>query len=462
MFSAFRQDSKFYKTLALIAFPIAGQSLISFSLSVTDTFFLGLIGESEIAAATFANSPFFILTLIIFGTQSGASVLISQYHGKGDRDTINQVVGIASIIAFIIALGFALVTFLFPYEIMSFFTKSHHLRVLAAEYMTIASFAFPISVFSQMLFSAHRSMGNATTGFIFSLITAILNVVLNSIFIFGLLGFPRMEVAGAALGTLIARIVEFFIAVVYSRKSTFYKVDFAKYFRPSRKITKDYVHYAGPVVLNELFWGTASALYPIVYDKFGEEVVAAYSIGVNVERLFAVFGRGVGDAACVMVGGEIGKNNFDKAKSYARTLIGVAVVVGIIMGIALVLSSPFIVDIFEVSDYTKHVLSIFFVILAIRTPFLSLFYTMLIGLMRAGGDTKFGMIVDASSIWICGLGLAFLITSITSNLWIIFISKIIDEMVKSLIISFRMKSGAWINNITVDMPTSFKKDKLSK
>ena len=214
MFTSLRREPGFYKRLFKLSLPMILQNLITFSLGLIDTFMVSQLGNEEMAAVTSANVPVFILTSTIFGVQSGLGILVSQYWGRGDTQSISRALGVASIIGGAITLIPAVLFFCFPVEVMDLLSNRHDLSLLGAPYLRIIGFAFVFNMLSSVYASAMRSVENPTFGMKLFGFSTILNTGLNYLLIFGHGGFPALGVAGAAIATLLARVSEFLICAV--------------------------------------------------------------------------------------------------------------------------------------------------------------------------------------------------------------------------------------------------------
>ena len=448
-FGWLRQEPGFYRRLLSIALPIAGQSLISFSLTVMDTFFLGFVGGQEIAAVTLATAPFFIVTLMLFGFQSGASVLFNQYWGKGDRAAMSRIVGVTLYAGLALALAAALVTFCFPERVIAFFTPDAQLRALAVAYMRPAAFSYPLNVFPQVYAAAMRAMGRAKVGLQLATAAMVLNVGLNAVLIFGLAGMPALGVAGAALGTLLSRAAELVLALLHARFNRTFRLSLRLALRPGRRLTRDFFRYAGPVVTNEVLWGAGTALYPAFFGHMDAAIVAAYSIGTNVQKLFNVLTKGFGDACCVIIGTEIGAGQHGRVRRHSRAILACSVLASLLAGGLLALLAPGLLSLFHIDAATRTVARVLLGMLILRLPLESFNYAAIIGLMRAGGDTRTAMVIDLTTLWVVGVGGTFAACLVPgAPAWLLFLPLLLDEGVKALAAFFRIRGGNWLLDIT--------------
>ena len=275
MLHVFRQPRQFYRELLHLALPIALQNLINYSLALADTMMLGAVGQNEIAGASVVNSSFFVIMLMVFGFQSGASVLISQYYGKGDHKTVSRVMGISFFAAFTLVTAFSLFAFFFPQVLVGIFTNDPVAAELGIRYMRIVAWAYPINIFTQVYVGAQRSMGNAKLGLYIYSSAMVINTFLNYVLIFGKFGAPKLGMEGAAIATVTARCVELLFTLIYCARCRHFRLDLSCAIRPGKTLTRDFVHYATPVVVNETLWGLGTSLLPAIYGRMGTDVLAA-------------------------------------------------------------------------------------------------------------------------------------------------------------------------------------------
>ncbi len=318
MLHVFRQPRQFYRELLHLALPIALQNLINYSLALADTMMLGAVGQNEIAGASVVNSSFFVIMLMVFGFQSGASVLISQDYGKGDHKTVSRVMGISFFAAFTLVTAFSLFAFFFPQVLVGIFTNDPVAAELGIRYMRIVAWAYPINIFTQVYVGAQRSMGNAKLGLYIYSSAMVINTFMNYVLIFGKFGAPKLGMEGAAIATVSARCVELLFTLIYCARCRHFRLDLSCAIRPGKTLTRDFVHYATPVVVNETLWGLGTSLLPAIYGRMGTDVLAAVTISRNMENIANVFAFGVAGAAAVLIGRELGAGKTEGVYSMAR------------------------------------------------------------------------------------------------------------------------------------------------
>ena len=263
MFRHLKRSPAFYRYLWRLSLPMILQNLITFSLGLIDTFMVSQLGNTEMAAVTAANVPVFLLLSIVFGVQSGLGILVSQYWGKKDVDNINRAIGVAALLGTSLVFVLAMVFFLFPVQVMDLLSNEHQLSVLGAPYLRIIGFSYVFNMLSSVYVSAQRSVENPNFGMKVFGCSTVVNTVLNYLLIFGKFGFPMLGIQGAALATLLSRVVEFLICVIAALRSKTIPLRLRCFLRPGISMVRRFVHYASPVVVNELIWGTGTSLLTV-------------------------------------------------------------------------------------------------------------------------------------------------------------------------------------------------------
>jgi putative MATE family efflux protein len=446
------KDKNFYKRLLTIVLPIIGQNLITFSLNFIDIIMLGFLGENELAACSLANMPFFVFILLIFGLTSGCSVLISQYWGKGDNKTINSVLGMGLVFSFVVSFLIFLLVFLFPHQVMGIFTDKPILIALGVRYLKIVAISYVFTAISTTYIAALRSVENPLIGLYLNGAAMIINTFLNWVFIFGNLGAPKMGIEGAALATAIARFLELSAVIVYA---FFFdkrlKISLTTLFKPKIELLKDFIKITTPVVLNETLWSGGIAMYSVVYGRLGADVVAGQTIAGNIDRLFMVFVVALANGCAVLCGKEFGASRFESGYKMAKTFLFLSAIVGLISCIVMLILSPVIVIPFQISKQAKEFAQLFIVCYAILTPIKSFNCTNIVGVLRSGGDVKWALGIDISTLWLVSVPLS-LISAFVFKLPLIYVilAIMLDEIIKVFLGLWRFTSKKWVKNITKD------------
>ena len=457
MLKLFQREKGFYRRLLALAMPILLQNLITNSLGLVDTFMVGTMGQGPLAGVTLANIPVFVVQLMMFGIQSGSSVLISQYRGKGDMGAINRVMGIGMYAAGFIGLVFALIMGFLPSQFMSLFGDDPQVVATAAQYARIVGWSYFFDSFVQVYNGVHRAMGNPKRGLYILGVSMACNTFLNWVLIFGNLGAPRLGVEGAALATLLARVLSCAIALSWAVLDKRFKLDPALLFRPGGEMVRRFVRFATPVMCNETFWGLGTSLFPTIMGHMAgsEEILAAYAIAGNITNLCTVGVFAIAGTAAILVGQEIGSGNADKVYSLGALLNTLAFLFGVVIGaLFLALLHLFIVPVLypifklgpEASDICTLMLTMIFLVMPLR----SMECTNIVGVLRGGGDVKMATLIDLSPLWVVSIPIAAL-SGLVFKLGIfwVYLGIISENMVKAVLGLWRFKTAKWIRDVTL-------------
>lgn len=456
MFEFMKRGKGFYRDLIALALPIIFQNLIMSSLALTDTFMVGVLGEVPMAALTVANTPIFIIQLMVFGLQSGSAVLINQYWGKQDKDAINRVIGIGFYLAGTVSSLFALVMFLFPIKAMSLFSNNEVLIPIAAKYIRIVGFSYILNSITGVYTGAHRGMENPKLGLYIFSVSMVINTFLNWVLIFGKLGAPALGVEGSAIATLISRIIEFIIMVMYAKTNHRFKLNLKSVFKPGKIMLNKFIKYSSPVVLNETLWGTGTALYPTIMGHMSgsTEILAAYTIASNIDKICTVMVGAIAVTAAIITGREIGKGNMDESYDVGSALCMVSVIVGLVIGAMMlvlirIFIAPVVYPFFGLSDKACTIATMMQTITYSLIALRAFNGTNIVGVLRGGGDVLAASIIDVVPLWFFALPMAamcglFLKTDI---LWV-YLAVALESTVKFIMGMWRFRSKKWINDVT--------------
>ena len=457
MFRHLRRGPGFYKRLWTLSLPIILQNLITFSLSLIDTFMVSQLGNAEMAAVTTANVPVFLLISIVFGVQSGLGILVSQYWGSGDVKSINRCLGVACFIGTGITAVLAVMLFLFPVPIMDLLSNEHALSLLGAPYLRIIGFSYVFNMLSSIYASAQRSVENPTFGMKLFGFSTVLNTGLNYLLIFGHLGFPALGVAGAALATLLARMSECLICVVCALRSKTIPLDAGRFLRPGTDMVRRFLKYASPVVVNEAAWGLGNSLLTVIlgYTDNSVEMLAANAVMGNLNRLFLVVCFGLGAATAVLVGKAIGEGqSHGEVMALSQALLGFAVLVGGAVGLTgLVLVPtlfvPVIFPLFKLCGESAAIAAAIAVTSFLALPLHAHSISSITGVLRSGGDVGWSTFLDLAPQWLACLPLTALAALVLkTGIWPIAIAMQAECIIKVPLCTWRINSGKWINDLT--------------
>lgn len=449
-----RLDKKQFLLYAIqLAFPIMIQNLISTLVNSADTIMLGYVSQTAMAASSLANQYTFVLFCFYYGLSAGTSVLCAQYWGKGDKQTVERILGLASRVVILISLIFFSVSFFFPGAIMRLFTSSPETIHEGIRYLRVLSFSFIFMGFSQIFVSALRSVGKVVFPSVIYVVSLLVNVLLNATFIFGLFGLPKLGVIGVALGTVSARVVEAVMCIVYSAVSRDVKIKLENLFRSSGVLFKDFIKISAPAVINDLVWGVAASTFTAILGHIGDDMVAANAVAVMVVNMGAIVCRGFANATTIIVSQTLGENRMEDTKVYASRMLRLTFVVSL-LGCGVILAIRPLMLRFYSDKLTPTALSYLGILMIMTTWRLvgeAVNTCLICGCFRGGGDSKFGMILDTIFMW----GVAVPLMAVAAYvlklppIWVYFVMTL-DELEKMPFIFIHYFKHKWMKNITRD------------
>ena len=443
------EKKQFYKTVAALVMPMAIQNLINVGVTSADVIMLGKVGETVLSASSLAGQIYFIMTLIFFGLTSGAAVLTAQYWGKGDTRTIEKVLGLTLRIGILVSIGFTLAVWMIPVPLMKIFTSEPQVIAEGVKYLKVISFSYTISGITMVYFNIMRSVERVVVATVTYAASLLINVVCNAIFIFGLLGVPAMGIQGAALGTLIARIFEVLVVIVYAWKNDTIHFHFGDLVHRDKLLEGDFARYALPVMVNELAWGAGMAMISALIGHLGSAAVAAHSVTQVSRQLAMVVSMGVASAAAILCGKAIGENREDLAKLYAARFTRLALLLGIAGGGIILIISPIARTFLNLTPQAKSYLGFMMFVMSYFAVGQSMNTTWIVGIFRSGGDTKFGLYMDVGGLWGGGILLGWICGFVLHiPMPYLYIVLCCDELLKLPFVYRRYKSYKWLKNLT--------------
>jgi putative MATE family efflux protein len=446
-----REEKKaFYKLVFVLVLPMALQNLINVGVTSADVIMLGQVGETSLSAASLAGQVQFIMTLIFFGLTSGAAVLTAQYWGKKDIRSIEKILAITMRFAILGAIIFTVAALLFPVPIMKLFTSEEAVLKEGVSYLKIIGFSYIFVAITMIYLNVMRSVERVIISTVVYSVSLVINVIFNAIFIFGLFGLEPMGVRGAALATLIARITELIIVWFYARKiNRMVRFHFKDLFTIDKVLLKDFLTFSIPVMLNELIWGAGTAANAAIIGHLGSPVVAANSVTQVTRQLAMVVAFGIANATAIIIGKAIGEQKEELAKVYAKRFIRLTLVVGFIGSLVILGVSGIAQSQMTLSQDAKYYLNIMMFVMSYFALGQAYNTTMVVGVFRAGGDTRFGLILDATTLWGCSI----LFGALAAFVWklpipLVYMIIMSDEIIKLPLTTLRYKSYKWVRNVT--------------
>jgi len=441
------------RKLVKIAAPIAIQGIVSATLSMVDNIMVGFLGETELAAVGVGSQLFMVHYLVLFGILSGSATFMAQFYGTKDMGNIRKVIGYDfSLLAVFGVLIFTLAN-CFTGGILSLYTEDPAVKVLAAQYVRINSFSFLLLAVSAPLEMAFKATQQVRIPMIISTVIFFTNISINYVLIFGKLGFPKMGVAGAAIGTLSSRIIEVLMNSFFAfrdRNEFFGRI--GSYFGWDRELIKRIIKNATPTTLNEFLWSFGQTMYVAAFSRISTTAYAAYQAANSIFNIFNFAAFSIGDAALILIGEKLGEGDIDYTWKLSRHLIKASLIAGVVIGAITILLSGMLSGLFNLTAdgkmYTRYILIVFG-----STMAADLFNGLQIaGILRAGGDTRFAMISESMCIWFIAVPLAFtavLVWHLPVHLALLVTRA--EMLVRGTILAKRYMSKKWMNTVINDL-----------
>ena len=443
------KDKAFLKTMFMLALPITVQSFITSSLNLVDTMMVGSLQEAAISAVGLANKYMFIFTLCLMGVNAGANVFMSQLWGKRDVKGIKTFLGVDITVSFMAVALFGGLAFFSPEVIMKVMSKDPEVMKLGEAYLRIVAPSCLFMGMTQAYSTALRSTEQTRLPMYGSLIGVGLNIVLNWIFIFGKFGMPVMGVQGAALATMIARLIEmiFVVGMVYITKNKI-AAHIKEMMNYNLEHMKAYFATSWSVILNELIFSSGSAAYSVAYARISTSASATMQISGTIIDMFFIFLTGVGTASAIMIGNKIGAKEEERAREYASHVGMLTPIIGISLGIGLWFLAPIVPTWFKIQPETYQDTVKVLRIMALFMPLRAFNAIMIIGVFRGGADTAYSMFVQAGTIILYSVPIAFIgAMGLKWPVYLVFMLVCIEDVIKLPFEFARLKSGKWIHSV---------------
>lgn len=455
---AFYHDKEYFLQLFHIAWPIALQNLFASALNMVGGVMIGQLGDSSIAAVGLANQVFFLFNLLIFGITSGSAIFTAQLWGKQDILNIRRVLALCLLLGLCASLVFLIISQVSPQAALHLFTDDPAVISLGSGYLRTAGWSFLFLAITLSFAAVLRSTGDVRTPMIVSMGTLGFNMVLSYALIFGHFGLPRLEVQGAALGVLLSRILECAVLVwlTYRKRSSGGPAPAAVTFHDlagldlifARKVLGPVL----PVALNELLWASGIAIYYAIYARIGTQAIAAINIMSAIDGLAFVPFLAIGNACAIMVGNQIGAGDEKLAYQTAGRSLGLVILGGITIGGILSITAPAIIGLYKVSPEVVENVRRLILVLSCIIWLRASNHTLIIGVMRSGGDTRFSFLIDVGGVWVIGIPMALFGAFILHlPVYWVYLMVMGDELIKWFLGMWRYFSKRWIHNLAERM-----------
>jgi len=443
-------DPEYFRNVQKIAIPITIQQLTFAGLNMLGVIFVGQKGDASVAAVGLAGQIGFLLNLVHFGIISGAAMFTAQFWGRNDIPNLRRVLGLCLMIAISASLIFFTLAQLMPSQILSIYSKDPAVIQLGTSYIRTFSWTFLFFAITFSYSMVLRSTGSVKIPTTVSVCALLISTVLSYILIFGKFGLPELGIQGAAVAAVIARFLECttLLIIIYTRGSPvaasvreltgFDTVFFSRIIKPML-----------PVILNELFWSLGITTYNIIYGRMGTQSYTAMNIVSTVEQVGFVIFIGISNATSVLVGNRIGAGKEEEAYRYAGRSLGLGVLGGILLGIILQLIKAPVLSLFKVSPEVIHNASSIFIIVSFFLWVRVNNMTTVVGILRAGGDTRFSLFLDGIIIWIVGVPMAYIGAFVFHlPVYFVYLCAMSEEVTKWILGINRYFSRKWIHNLT--------------
>lgn len=445
------RDKEFYKRLFLLALPMAGQSILTFSVGLADNIMVGQLGDTALSGVYMANQWMTLLQKFVTGFSTASLVIATQYWGKRDTDSIKTIMAMTAKFCLVTGLIFFVLAFFFPSWVLGMYTNEAAVIEESTRYLRIACISYLFYCVTEVLMTSMRCVETVGIGLYISISTLIVNVGLNYLLIFGKLGLPAMGIRGAAVATLAARVMETVIMVYYIKvKDQKLKLKARDIFRHSRVLLRDYIHYGIPIFAGSAVWGMNMTVQSAIFGRLGECSISAVSISNNLFNIISVAVYGVSSATGIVIGKTVGSGDYELVKKYAKTLQLVFIGMGLGTGV-LMYASHWLIPVIYPTIQGETAAITYQLICVLSIMVLGTAYQMscLTGIVRAGGCTHFVFVND--TIFVCcvlipsGLLAAFVFDAPT---WVVFACLKCDQILKCIVAVVKVNRFKWIKNIT--------------
>lgn len=435
------------KEIVRLALPIALQQFMTALVGACDAIMLGKLSQDAMSAVSLATQVTFVFNLFMFAFMAGENMFVAQYYGKGDYTGISQVFSLVTKICGCIAVVFLAGTLFFPEQLMRILTNEKTLIVLGSEYLRVIGISYVFSGIAQIFLAIMKNCGAVNMSTLINGVMVILNIALNAVFIFGLSGFPKMGIKGAALATVLATVVQFLWSVGY----VLCRIRAVKFSLRSceKKLFGRFWQKTVPLLINNLAWGIGFSMYSVIMGHLGTDAVAANGIANISKNLVVCFCLGLGNAGSIIVGNRLGADRLQEAKEAGGTLTRTAIIAGVVSGLVLIALSPFITKMVDLTPTARGYLQKMLLICSYYIAGKSVNCMTIGGIFAAGGDSKFGMLCDSVTLWCITVPLGCICAFILKlPVMVVYFVLNLDEIIKLPVVYKHYKKYKWIKNLT--------------
>lgn len=442
-------QKKMYHRIFIITLPIIFQNLLNAAVNSTDVIMLNYVGQSSLSAGSLATQYSSIVFMVFYGLGTGVSMLCAQYWGKGDVVSIHKVEGIALRFSVSISVAFMMLSVFLPRLMMRVFTNDPELIDIGASYLKIVGIGYLFWGISSIYLAVLRSIGRVAISTIIDGVALGMNVLFNAVFIFGFFGLPKMGITGVATATTISRGIATLLCILVSLRSKNVKLVLKPIFERHPGLFHDFLTMSLPAVGNDIIWSVGFSMYSVILGHLGNNAVSANSIVSVVRNLGSVFCFAVGSAAGIILGQLLGDNKTEDAKKMSRILLRLSFITGILGGLIVLAITPFALHVADISETAKKYLKFMLLINTYYITGSAVNTTLIAGVFRSGGDSRFGFICDTIDMWVYAIPLGFIAAFVLHlPVQVVYVLLCTDEFVKWPWVFKHYFGYRWVNNIT--------------
>ena len=452
-FKSFLGSRKFYAGALRVMIPVTIQQLINTLFNMVDNLMVGSLDVNGLAmsAVTVANKPYTVFWGFFFGMSGAAGLMISQYFGARDHRTCQGLFVLQALIGSVAALLVGLALALFPEAIMRIFVADPHTIELGVSYLSIIWLSYIPTAISNIFVYSNRAIGQNKVSMLVSMLAMGVNALCNYVLIFGKLGLPALGVKGAAIGTLIARVVEMSIyLVMLAKRRTLFSLDVTALLHLKKEQVQTFISRSIPLILNEMLWTLGTNIYFWSYARINEPGLPAITIGEQITMIAYAMAMGTASAVAVLIGAELGADRLEEAKANCKKLLTLVVAIGLVCVVVCCAFGLLLPNLFRVTPQLRSMAMRITLIMGVFAPF-NFVYSFCFFCLRAGGDTKNAMLLDSGYMWIApvpaALLMAFLLPGRIPIYWAVLVVQFLMNA-KVVLALMALKKGKWVRNIT--------------
>lgn len=440
---------EFYRNLTRLALPIMLQSLMLASVAAGDALMLGKIAQDEMTAVSLATQIQFVQNMFLAAIAAAGAILGAQYWGKGDRRTLEDIFNMILRFCGIISVLFFLACELMPGQLMHIFANDAALIAIGSSYLRIAGWSYLLTGISQCYLTMMKVSDHVKPGALISSCAVLLNIALNAVFIFGLLGAPRMQARGAALATTISRIIELALCIIVSSRASYIRPVMSRFIKQSKQLKTDFLRQCLPLLGGSLCWGVGFTSYTAIMGHMGTDAAAANSVAAVVRDLICCMCNGIGSAAGIMVGNELGAGRLDLGKTFGIKLKNISYGIGLLSTALVLAVTPFILNMVVLTDQARAYLTGMMVIMSFYMIGRCVNTVTINGVLDGGGDTIFDLYSLIVCMWLIAIPLALVGAFVLH--WhplAVYACTCLDEVGKIPWVMARFRKYKWVQDLT--------------